>query len=161
MAFNSINGFITYQDLLDSLRSFLQRTTKDSGELEPFWTSLATQANQAAFQDIISGLVGRGYSLDQIALWDRGVEFQTAIGLWWLLEYGLGMDSESYNEVALKKEQLDRRWELKTINFTILGVFQDPKTKYSMTTTGDLNTSKDLFVPVCPNDPRIGQPMRM
>ena len=132
-------GFITDAVLSAALKDVLQRTSGlpgsgnkgkgAAGDLLPFWSSIITRANQAAYQEIIARLSERGFIFaTQIQYWDRGVEFQTAIGLWWCLVHGAALATDSYQAQALDKEkqQLDRRWELKECAVLIGMVWQDP-----------------------------------
>src|ERR1700690_3472674 len=107
--------FITDADLLSALASELHRAgiALDGSDLEAFWTPIVSRSNTAAYWEIIHALMGRGFDKEtQIDLWDRGAEFQTAIGIWWCLEHGAAIDSDSYRAEALNELKLDRRKEL-------------------------------------------------
>jgi len=157
-------GFVTQQQVYDQLHDILQRARCEAGELKAFWQSITGAATGAALGDIYSALTMRGYSVDQIAQWDRGAEFQMAIAIWWCLEHGLLMDTASYNPSALDEWRLDRRWELyKTergpgVTFTINGAFVDPKLLVGQAVSGTYDTSNDEFV-YCPRN--TGRAMRL
>lgn len=142
-------GFITDAVLLAALKDVTQRSQGGegtgikfkgkSGDLLPFWTSIVMRANIAAYQEIIARLAERGFDVTtQIQLWDRGIEFQTAIGVWWCLVHGAALATDSYQAQALGEQakQLDRRWELKECAVMVGMIWQDPKTIVGQASVG-------------------------
>jgi len=123
--------FITDAQLTSALSDALHRLVPNGADLMPFFSGIITRANSTAYWEIVSALMGRGFDkVQQIDLWDRGPEYQTAIGLWWCLELGAAIDSDSYRGEALTDLKLDRRKELLTafVTITVNGIckWQDP-----------------------------------
>jgi hypothetical protein len=133
-------GFLQDSDLNDSLADELQKVR---GSLVGFWLGVITEANQWAYNEILSRLVARGFTLAQVTAWDRGAEFQRDMGVWKCIADNAVMQPDSYNVKA--KDTLDRRKELsgapqdniQACILTINGVFQAPQT-----TVGNPNNGK-------------------
>jgi hypothetical protein len=70
----------------------------------------------AAYADIVTRLAGRQYTKAQIDLWDRRVEFNTDIALFWAFTKG-GIPN-SFSDVFIKA--LDRRSEMEKDSFRLL-----------------------------------------
>jgi hypothetical protein len=81
-------------------------------------------ANTWAYNEIITALTTRGYTLDQIETWDRAAEFEKSQALWWLSFFQSGWFKDVESELL---KYLDRREELKTIGLTEDGVPIDPE----------------------------------
>ena len=149
-------GFIPDSDLLQRVANVLQ--VGDPANLPGFWQDLVSNANAAAYQDIYTRLIARGFTIAQVAGWDRAVEFQRDIGLYWALLRGgaVGQYPDAY-------KGLDRRRELENVMVTINGVLQTaggPPTPTEQPFTpigfGQQDGSQSLFS-LDPNDSRIGQ----
>jgi hypothetical protein len=97
-------GFISDATLSNALADVLQK----SEPLETFWASIVTQSNLAAYQSIRDVMAARGFSPGQLAGWDRGIEFNTDIGLWWALQKG--GTAKEFSDTFINS--LDRRGEL-------------------------------------------------
>src|SRR5262245_21773803 len=98
--------FITDSELLGVIADHLKVAV---GALAAHWTTIATRANLGAYQTILGELLARGFDRAQVDGWDRGSEFERAIGGFLaLLEGGAyaGYDPETLRG-------LDRRPELK------------------------------------------------
>lgn len=147
--------YITDADLKASLASAVH---VDSSSLSPFWDDLVSKSNQAAYQDVVTGLMGRGFTFAQVNAWDRRVEFNEDIGIYWcLLRGGLTAD---YGEGW---KNLDRRKELTSVFLTINGIMQNPGNQpgqpefdFTPIGSGQQQTGNDLFG-LDPTDPRLGQ----
>lgn len=144
--------FITDEDLFSLVAGVLKRGSNDVTSDAAYWRKLTETANEAAYNEIVTALAERGYTATQIAAWDRGAEFEKAIGTFWALDYGgcLG----NYDDRLVTK--LDRRAELKTVTVTTSNVVVTPAGEPTACGKGDLSTNKDLFV-LDPNDSRIGE----
>jgi hypothetical protein len=86
------------------------------------WTELIDRSNKSAAFDIRAALIGRGFTDDQIEGWDRRVEFNEDLGLFWV--FVRANLTGTYTDVMLNK--LDRRKELKDMALTVDGVIITP-----------------------------------
>jgi hypothetical protein len=138
--------FLTDTELKATIANILQQ---DPAAMPSFWDDIITNANNAAYQDIYTNLVRRGFTIAQVVSWDRGKEFQKDIGTYWALLRGgaLGAFGEGY-------KGLDRRKELEAVELTINGIWQQPggivgglENTFAQIATGDYNTGTDMFVP--------------
>lgn len=107
-------------------------------ELSPFWESIFPDAHDAAYNEVVAALVGRGYTISQVNQWDRRTEYEIDLSLWWSLVKG-EYDAENNPQLL---EKLDRRPELLTTVVTIGGVIAVPTGEVQ---AGDLNTANDIF----------------
>jgi hypothetical protein len=131
-------GFITDAALNTAVQNALAKTEP----LAAFWATVITQANAMAYGDIAGALTERGFNQAQILAWDRGVEFQTALGIFWALDQAAMKDPETYSKTAMK--EYDRRDELRgnpaknILPVAVLngGVWQDPATTVGQAVTG-------------------------
>lgn len=113
-------GFLD-DDVLKS--AVAARLKQDSKDVPPWWDPIITDANVAAHNEICSALAGRGFTHDQIDSWDRGIEFQKAIGLYWV--FNDGAITAAYADTFIKPK--DRREELKTVTVTVDCEMIDPE----------------------------------
>ena len=156
-------GFITDAVLSAAIKDVIQRAAGApgtgiggkgaAGDLQGFWTSIVTRANQAAYQEIVGRLAERGFNpVTQIFNWDRGVEFQTAIGVWWCLVHNAALQTDSYQAQALLEDhkQLDRRWELKDCAVMINNVWTNPQGPVGQAISG----ANDLTCGYTPEPPQ-------
>ena len=157
--------FLTDVQLNAAVASTLQ---KASVPLTGFWDEIITAANLSAYWEIVGQLSARGFTKAQIDAWDRGPEFQRALGVFWALNHQAAQAAtDEYSRVNLK--EFDRRMELSgnpskgitAVVVTASGVFQRPETTVGQATTGPLDTTTDHFVPFDPCDPRMGTPTRL
>lgn len=86
----------------------------NANDLPPIWDGIVSKSRVRAYGDIVSGLVGRGFTYTVIAAWDRGAEFERDLALWWALNEGAALGA--YPDKILDK--LDRRPELATVIVT-------------------------------------------
>lgn len=120
------------------------------------WDTIITRSRNAAYGCIVNAFLKRGYTKAQIDQWDRGIEFETDIAIWWALERGAAQNPDAQNQAHLAEKKLDRRCELDDIAFTIGWVLVKPEGTYGQVTTGPRHTTEDLFV-MDPDDPRRGE----
>lgn len=130
--------FIQDSDLTIALQNTLQKQSLDS-----FWGPIVTAANQFAYNTIIDRLIMRGYTAAQIGMWDRGVEFQRSLGLFFALTHPAAISAETpYSKEFVSV--FDRRDELSGNSnkkippcaVAIGGAFTEPMTKYGQVTFG-------------------------
>ena len=122
-----------------TLNTALQDLRASNDHLKAYWNSIVTAANAKAYLTILTALQNRGWRYDVVNQWDRGVEFQRSIGIWYAIQEVASLAPDKYSHVALTA--LDRREELKTTNLTINGVWQDPTEIYGQPQTGVENQS--------------------
>lgn len=151
-------GFIQDADLQVALEDMLRvpRGAFSAGD-SAYVGDILHDANVAAYQEIQGRLLKRGLTQAQLDAWDRGAEFQTAIGLFWALVRAAGL-SEGVRPEVLRA--LDRRKELSDPDLELFsgGVPLVPPTPPAdgLVTTGVMNTSTDMFVADV-NDSRRGK----
>jgi len=148
--------FVTDAELKTRVSNVLQFA--DPSAMPPWWDDVITQANAAAYQDVYTGLIKRGFTIATVNAWDRAKEFQQDQGVFWSLlrggatgAYGSGW------------EKLDRRKELELVMVTVNGVWQQPagqpnpvETPFAQVGFGDVSRSDQMFNQD-PNDQRLGQ----
>ncbi len=128
--------FITDAQLTTALEACLKVT---AGALaSTTWPAIVTASNLSAYQEIVGALTERGYTLTQIATWDRGGEFETDIGLFWCLTKGAGLHGNDPTFIF----KLDRRAELKDVPVLLAGLEAAPGTVVGF---GVLDTTCDRF----------------
>lgn len=107
--------FLTDSDIQARLAAVLK---VDQADLDPYWVGvLIPDCHLNAYNEIVTRLSARGFSMSAITSWDRGKEFESAISLYWLLVQGAGL--HDYSDQAVKA--LDRRGELDKILLTTGG----------------------------------------
>lgn len=74
---------------------------KEAGDLEPRWAGVVADANAAAASDILTTMLGMGYTASQVDLWDQAPRFNKQLGLYFCLSFGAGLS-------GLSKEDIDR-----------------------------------------------------
>jgi hypothetical protein len=110
---------------LKSRLADVQQMFTGSAELQAWWTSIISDSNRAAYNDINTALLARGYTAAQIAAWDQGIDFQVDIGLWRALVKG-GATKDWGPESKAYIDELDRRGELALAVITNGGVVVEP-----------------------------------
>ena len=141
---------VCLQDLADALQ--LAGTSSLASQL----TNLSSRCHAWAYNYIVQALANRGYLLSQITSCDWGADVERDLTLWKTL-------SVQFVKTTISKESMDamdQREMLKTMPVVISGVFTDPQGTRGIVSTGDYDTTNDLFVPFDPDDSRLGQPTR-
>lgn len=130
----------------DELGSFVQDQLNQVGgtALEDFQVSVVSQGNLAAYWEIVDAFVHRGYTQARVDLWDRGAEFERAIGCWFYFAEFARRQPDVYSEAFSK--MLDRRVELRLrkengvlvqpVALTVNGCYQQPTTKVGQPVIG-------------------------
>jgi hypothetical protein len=92
------------------------------------------------YQEIVSKLLGRGYTMTQIVAWDRAAEFNRDLAMFWCAVQSANLDASD-----LWVQKLDRRKELDTVAITIGGVLVNPGTSGGgQVGFGTLDTTNDI-----------------
>lgn len=125
-------SFITDAQLNSALHDLLALQPGEG--LMPFWNSVITACNLAAYNEILDTMGRRGFSQTVVNQWDRGAEFQTALGLWRCLQELAVRSPDKYGQKPMMA--IDRRPELRRTALTIAGVWQDPDTTQGQVTVG-------------------------
>lgn len=156
-------SFVTDNDLTTVVVAALKKSLADLTTLAngdaSYWPTLISDANLAAYNEIVGRLVARGYLKTQIDTWDRGVEVQKKIGLYWSLVEGGALDGfdDKWTD-KLERYFLGPDNVLDTCVLTANGIVLDPAGSPGTIGTGALNTDQDMFVmPTSETDGRIGQ----
>ena len=112
--------YIDAPTLKDALGKILQKA--DLTKLAVRDTTL-TNAVQYAYNEIIDRMTKRGFSQAQIDQWDRRVEFNTQIGLWWCFACG-GVPANGDDRWV---KNFDLRKDLDSVGLFIGGARQWPE----------------------------------
>ncbi len=146
--------FLTDADIKTALSALLKMA--EAG-LPDYWDVVITAAHTAAYQDILGGLMSRGFRKDQVDSWDRGGEFEKDISIFWCLARG-GAYAE-FGAEAVKA--LDRRKELATVLVFAGGVWIKPSgDQPGLVTSSGPNIAGGVFNFPDPDDPRVGEVTR-
>lgn len=105
------------------------------------WDEVIESSNVAAYQEIIGALLARGYTMAQISAWDRRVEFNADLGLFWCLVKGAGLHGNDPTFI----DKLDRRKELLTCPVICGGSLVAPGTAGGVVGYGTLDTEDDTY----------------
>lgn len=89
----------------------------DALEVEERYDTIITQSIQEGYEEIVSALAARGYSISQIESWDRRARFNIDLALFWSLTKGV-ISQLPFETIR----QLDRRKELESLTPTVDGV---------------------------------------
>jgi hypothetical protein len=95
------------------------RLKQSPNKMPTYWMEIVTSSHASAYQDIVGAFVARGFNATQINAWDRGIEFERDISLYYCLVAGGVL--EVYNG-----KELDRRRELLSVQIFVNQVWQKP-----------------------------------
>jgi hypothetical protein len=129
--------FNTLSQLKKALSNLLQ-LANDADLPEQYGETIIEDSRRAANQEIYSVLLGRGYSDAQIEDWDRGIEFERDLALFWCLVKGGALVIED-----TRMRALDRRKELQEVSVTVGGVLANAGDYSGVVSTGLLETDFD------------------
>jgi hypothetical protein len=130
--------------------------------LNEHWDSIIIRSMRRAYYDIIQAFSWRGYQSFHIIQWDRGLEFQIDLMLWYCLMNLAGLQPDRFNTNAISK-LLDRRVELSgdfksgivSSPLLINGVIISPDNNLGEPNTGVISNNGDFFKSPDLNDPRL------
>jgi len=108
--------YVSNSDLKDYFAGQLRLKDGSSALPSGIPEILYTRANQAAFDEILAKLRGRGYSREDIDQWDRREEFNLDLGTYWLLRSAANLEADD-----TWPEKFNRRAELDDLILTIDG----------------------------------------
>jgi hypothetical protein len=158
--------FLQDSAILQMIADTLNQTV--AAQVQPKTNNIIAEKHQAAYQIIVSKLLGRGFTLAQINQWDRGAEFEGELALYLCL-VRIGM-LEAYGVEFLDRichgDKRDPGSEIdKLSTISINGVWTEPNNDSNESPgvfgSGSFDTSQDIFGPPdSSNDPRRGRPMR-
>lgn len=97
--------WITDAQLLAALAAVYGKADPAALAVEP---GALADANAFAGNEVVGRLLQRGFTLAQIDAWDRRVEFNTTVALWWLFTFG----GVPYVGNDQRVKDFDRRKEL-------------------------------------------------
>lgn len=135
--------YITDQQLLAALASTLRvdPATMPTAWLDGSGNGIVHDCNITAFQSVRAKLLARGFLDSQVLSWDRGVEFNRDIGIFWCLVRGAALHSYDFNAVKL----LDRRKELDDAVVELNGTPQQPSDQPAVIGYGRLDEGGDRW----------------
>jgi hypothetical protein len=127
----------------------------------PYWEQLVADANAAAHQEVLGQLLQRGFTKAQADAWDRRVEFQRDLMMYWALTKGGAL--ESFSDLFIRA--LDRRKDLLSVQVFIDGDFVNPLRGSSAPGVCSFGPSRGtaagtIFNWPDPDDDRLDQPTR-
>ena len=113
-----------------------------------YWTSILNRALNESYWFIVDSFLKRGFSKAIIDQWDRGIEYQSDLGVWYALQWIATQTSVKLDQDALNV--VDRRYELtgrsraalfnvqaiQPVGLTIGGIWQWPDTAVGQASTG-------------------------
>ena len=103
---------------------------------EQYGETIIKDSLRSANQEIYAKLLDRGYSAAQIEDWDRGVEFERDLALFWCLVKGGALSIED-----TRMRALDRRKELDEVGVVIGGELVNAGEYEGVISTGLMATS--------------------
>lgn len=97
----------------DNLRKQIEEALKPRGGLGADWNATIVQCNADAYDEIVTALRTRGFTMAGINLWREGVKFQRNIALFYFFSLHPAMrDAEGENQLDEFRAFLDK---LKTV----------------------------------------------
>lgn len=125
---------------LDTVKTELAHmlTLSAASDVEPRYDTIIDQSIQEGYEEIVSALTARGYTVAQIGTWDRAERFNIDLALFWSLTKGV-ISQLPFETI----KQLDRRKELLTVALTVDGapIQIDPTTAV----TGNVGSGRLKF----------------
>lgn len=128
--------YITDTALEQALAAHLKIASVD--DLPESSVVLLAECNLAGYGEIQSRLINRGFTQAQIDGWDRRVEFNRDISLFWLLVHAANLTADD-----LWVNKLDRRAELDTVALTVGGIVVAPGETSGGFSAGRISTEGD------------------
>lgn len=111
-------AYNTTDTIKGRVAGLLKKTTADLGS---YWDNIVSDSRTRAYNEIISRLTGRGFTVAQINTWDRAAEFELDIAIYWCLVSGAGLSDPDDKYI----NRFDRRMELDDVWLTASGVAID------------------------------------
>jgi hypothetical protein len=131
--------YLSDVDILAYLTVVLMKNTNAS-ELPPGTSDGVTVANARGYGDILTIMQERGFLKSQIDLWDRAVEFNRDLAIYWLM-----IDQVNTETGDVWPLKYDRRKELKTVSFTVAGALQNVQNGQQRVGFGPIRNCGDIF----------------
>ncbi len=157
-----MSTYLSDSDALDIIAGLL----KSAGQTElladaPYWESLVSRCNNSAYQEVLGQLLMRGFTKAQVDAWDRRIEFQRDLMIFWSLPDGAAL--ESFSDLFLRSK--DRRKDLTSVQVFANGAYVNPQAGGSAPGVCSFGPSSgagtgQVFNWPDPNDPNLDQPTR-
>jgi hypothetical protein len=135
-------AYISDATLKTAVAKRLGTTTTETDTAMSHLESIVSDANEQAYNTILSVMLGQGYVKATIDQWDRRVEFNRRLGVCIAFrELALGKDYDltALDQVCKCEE------ELKTVTITVDGVIVAPDGSGTSVTHGTMDTDDDVF----------------
>lgn len=134
------NFFNSPAAVLQAISDTLQQS--GSANLPSQWPNIAATCQSLSYGYIVRALTKRGYTLAQILAWDFGADYELNIAIFFALQRGGTLANVSGAFLAT----FDLRKDLDEVVLTIGGAVQDPLGTAGLPSSGDVDTSLDIFV---------------
>lgn len=116
-------SYLTDAAAMDEIAALLKAAGKDDLLADaPYWETIVSRCNLAAYQEVLGSLLQRGFTRAQVDAWDRRVEFQRDLMVYWALTDGGAL--ESFSDLFVRAK--DRRKDLLTVQVFAGGVYVNP-----------------------------------
>lgn len=136
-------AYITDTVLRTALAKRIGTTLSWLDTSSPHFDQLVTEANEQAYQTILTVLLGAGYEKATIDTWDRREEFNRRLGVCFALREGALLNE---GQLAALEHVCKCEEELKTITVTVNGEIVEPDGGNPVVGTGDMANANDVFV---------------
>lgn len=159
---NFIADVVLLQAVADTLKKPLSALQTLPDGTPSYWPGTVSRANTEAAGEITDRLIRRGWTPAQVSAWDRGIEVQTKIGLYFALRDGGALEGFNPEFINALKRFFDPEIRSNVLDNTLLtsgSVWATPKDTPGTVGVGAMDTSGDMFV-IDPNDGRIGRTTR-
>lgn len=127
------------------------KLSTDVANLASHWDGIIKAAHVSAYNQIVSRLLARGFTLAQVTAWDDGPEYEKDLSVFRALNDGGSLGA--FSDTAIKV--MDRRAELdKMGSLIIVGVWTRPGNTDpgpGLVGTGSFDTNGATFVPFDPD----------
>lgn len=117
-------------------------------DLPDWWDDVIERCHTSAYQEIVGQLLQRGFSKAQVDAWDRGVEFERHLSLYFVFTSPQGHGSFDTNAVKL----WDRREDLKSALVYASGAWTNPGESPGTVGNGRMSESVGVFNPIGADD---------
>ncbi len=145
--------FLTDEDIQTALAGELKVDT--FSDLPSWWVNLIAEEHAAAYQEILSEFITRGYTVAQTVGWDQGADTERRLSLWRVLVRA-GTSGPEYNPAATDKLNVLReiRREMRAAQLFVGGVYlQAGNPSPGQAMAGPVNTSGGVFRLPCRRSP--------
>lgn len=113
-------------------------------DLPDWWDDVIERCHTAAYQEIVGAMLGRGFTKAQVDAWDRGVEFERTLALYFVFTSPQGAGNFDIQAVKL----WDRREDLQTTLIYASGSWTSPGESPGTVGIGRVSDQAGVFNPI-------------